>query len=186
MREADEARVEEGPRVVKTKRFAVKPTGIDEAVMQMDLPRQLLRLPQRRDEGGQRALPAAGRQLRADRARGLSVSDPEVTADATLHGVLVDVFGVGVLLLGESGDRQERVRPGPSLSRGHRLVADDMVEVFRRGDALVIGRGSPQARYHMEIRGLGIINVRDLFGVTAIRYRNGSNWSSSSSRGGPM
>jgi len=98
------------------------------------------------------------------------VSDPEVTADATLHGVLVDVFGVGVLLLGESGTGKSECALD-LVSRGHRLVADDVVEVFRRGDALVIGRGSLQARHHMEIRGLGIINVRELFGVTAIRYR---------------
>ena len=98
------------------------------------------------------------------------MSDPEAAADASLHGVLVDVFGVGVLLLGESGTGKSECALD-LVSRGHRLVADDVVEVFRRGDAIVIGRGSPRARHHMEIRGLGIINVRDLFGVTAIRYR---------------
>ena len=96
--------------------------------------------------------------------------EPEATADASLHGVLVDVFGVGVLLLGESGTGKSECALD-LVSRGHRLVADDVVEVFRQGEAIVIGRGSAQARHHMEVRGLGIINVRELFGVTAIRYR---------------
>jgi HPr kinase/phosphorylase len=82
----------------------------------------------------------------------------------------VDVFGVGVLLLGESGTGKSECALD-LVSRGHRLVADDVVEVFRQGEAIVIGRGSAQARHHMEVRGLGIINVRELFGVTAIRYR---------------
>ncbi|MBI4536992.1 MAG: HPr(Ser) kinase/phosphatase [candidate division NC10 bacterium] len=87
-----------------------------------------------------------------------------------LHGVLVDVFGVGVLLLGESGTGKSECALD-LVSRGHRLVADDVVEVVRQGEAIIIGRGSAQARHHMEVRGLGIINVRELFGVTAIRYR---------------
>jgi HPr kinase/phosphorylase len=98
------------------------------------------------------------------------VPEPEATADASLHGVLVDVFGVGVLLLGESGTGKSECALD-LVSRGHRLVADDVVEVSRQGEAIVIGRGSAQARHHMEVRGLGIINVRDLFGVTAIRHR---------------
>ncbi len=98
------------------------------------------------------------------------MAEPEAPADASLHGVLVDVFGVGVLLLGESGSGKSECALD-LVSRGHRLVADDVVEVVRRGDAIVIGQGSAQARHHMEIRGLGIINVRDLFGVTAIRTR---------------
>jgi HPr kinase/phosphorylase len=98
------------------------------------------------------------------------VSDPEVTADATLHGVLVDVFGVGVLLLGESGTGKSECALD-LVSRGHRLVADDVVEVVRRGETILIGRGLPEARHHMEVRGLGVISIRELFGVTAIRAR---------------
>jgi len=96
--------------------------------------------------------------------------DREAPTNATLHGVLVDVFGVGVLLLGESGTGKSECALD-LVSRGHRLVADDVVETIRQGDGIVIGRGAVRARHHMEVRGLGIISVRDLFGVTAIRYR---------------
>jgi HPr kinase/phosphorylase len=94
----------------------------------------------------------------------------EASGTTSLHGVLVDVFGIGVLLLGESGTGKSECALD-LVSRGHRLVADDVVEVSRQGDGLVIGQGAARARHHMELRGLGIINVRELFGVTAIRHR---------------
>jgi HPr kinase/phosphorylase len=84
-------------------------------------------------------------------------------------GVLVDVSGVGVLLLGESGTGKSECALD-LVTRGHRLVADDVVELWREGDQ-VVGRGPERIRHHMEIRGLGIINVRDLFGVAATRER---------------
>lgn len=90
--------------------------------------------------------------------------------ETTLHGVLVDVYGIGVLLLGESGTGKSECALD-LVTRGHRLVADDVVEVARESDRLVIGRGPSRIGHHMEIRGLGIINIRDLFGVAAIRYR---------------
>lgn len=97
--------------------------------------------------------------------------EPEPAAgETTLHGVLVDVFGIGVLLLGESGTGKSECALD-LVSRGHRLVADDLVELTRQGDRIVIGRGPARARHHMEVRGLGIVDVRELFGVTAIRYR---------------
>lgn len=98
------------------------------------------------------------------------MSAGEAPAEAVLHGVLVDVFGVGILLLGESGSGKSECALD-LVSRGHRLVADDVVEAVRQGDRIVIGRGAARARHHMEVRGLGIISVRDLFGVTAIRTR---------------
>ncbi len=90
--------------------------------------------------------------------------------ETTLHGVLLDVYGIGVLLLGESGTGKSETALD-LVTRGHRLVADDVVEVVRESDRIVIGRGPTQIRHHMEVRGLGIINIRDLFGVAAIRYR---------------
>ncbi len=90
--------------------------------------------------------------------------------ETTLHGVLVYVYGIGVLLLGESGTGKSECALD-LVTRGHRLVADDVVEVARESDRLVIGRGPSRIGHHMEIRGLGIINIRDLFGVAAIRYR---------------
>jgi HPr kinase/phosphorylase len=86
---------------------------------------------------------------------------------ASLHGVLIDVFGVGILLLGKSGIGKSECALD-LVMRGHRLVADDIVDVFRKQD-LVYGTGSPIIRHHMEVRGLGIINIKDLFGVAAVR-----------------
>jgi HPr kinase/phosphorylase len=94
----------------------------------------------------------------------------EGTSETTLHGVLVDVYGIGVLLLGESGTGKSECALD-LVTRGHRLVADDVVEVVRESDGIIIGRGPGRIRHHMEVRGLGIINIRDLFGVAAIRYR---------------
>ncbi len=92
------------------------------------------------------------------------------TSETTLHGVLVDVYGIGVLLLGESGTGKSECALD-LVTRGHRLVADDVVEVVRESDGIIIGRGPGRIRHHMEVRGLGVINIRDLFGVAAIRYR---------------
>jgi len=88
----------------------------------------------------------------------------------SLHGVLVDVFGVGILILGRSGVGKSETALDLIL-RGHRLVADDVVEVVRAGASGVVGMGAELLRHHMEIRGLGIINVKDLFGVSAVRDR---------------
>jgi HPr kinase/phosphorylase len=98
------------------------------------------------------------------------VASQEGASKTTLHGVLVDVYGIGVLLLGESGTGKSECALD-LVTRGHRLVADDVVEVIRESDGIVIGRGPARIRHHMEVRGLGVINIRDLFGVAAIRYR---------------
>ena len=84
------------------------------------------------------------------------------------HGVLLDVLGLGVLLIGESGIGKSECALD-LVCRGHRLVADDTVEVRRRAESIVIGSCPELTRNHMELRGLGLINVRDLFGVAATR-----------------
>ncbi|MDD2557462.1 MAG: HPr(Ser) kinase/phosphatase [Desulfuromonadaceae bacterium] len=88
----------------------------------------------------------------------------------SVHGVLVDVFGVGVLLMGKSGIGKSECALDLVL-RGHRLVADDVVKVRIKLPAVLFGEGSDLLHYHMEIRGLGIINIKHLFGVSAIRER---------------
>ncbi len=88
----------------------------------------------------------------------------------TVHGVLVDVLGVGVLLIGKSGIGKSECALDLVL-RGHRLVADDVVKVRFKFPAVLFGQGSDLLHYHMEIRGLGIINIKHLFGVAAIRER---------------
>jgi HPr kinase/phosphorylase len=97
------------------------------------------------------------------------VNPVEAPPEASLHGVLVDVSGVGVLLVGESGTGKSECALD-LVTRGHRLVADDVVEVWRDGPE-ILGRGPASIRHHMEIRGLGIINIRDLFGLAAVRER---------------
>jgi HPr kinase/phosphorylase len=86
---------------------------------------------------------------------------------AVVHGVLLDVYGLGVLLIGDSGVGKSECAID-LVVRGHRLVSDDIVEIKRMGDTLV-GTGPEMTRYHMELRGVGIINVKDLFGVASVR-----------------
>src|SRR5689334_21041183 len=84
-----------------------------------------------------------------------------------MHGVLLDVLGIGVLLLGKSGIGKSETALD-LVVRGHRLVADDVIKIRRQGGH-VVGRGAGIIGHHMEIRGLGIINVKDLFGISAVR-----------------
>jgi HPr kinase/phosphorylase len=97
-----------------------------------------------------------------------SFLEEALTAVASLHGVLLDVFGVGILLLGKSGIGKSEIALD-LMMRGHRLVADDIVDVMRRKAGSLYGTGNTIIRHHMEIRGLGIINIKDLFGVAAVR-----------------
>ncbi len=88
----------------------------------------------------------------------------------TIHGSLADVYGVGLLFIGKSGiGKSECVLD--LVERGHRLVADDLVQVAERGNGLLIGRPHELQRHHMEIRGIGIIDIRALFGIRAIRQQ---------------
>jgi HPr kinase/phosphorylase len=88
----------------------------------------------------------------------------------TLHGSLADVYGVGLLFVGRSGiGKSECVLD--LVERGHRLVADDVVQVTRRGADVLIGRGHELAGPHMEIRGIGLIDIPALFGVRAVRQQ---------------
>ena len=85
----------------------------------------------------------------------------------TRHGVLLDLYDLGVLLEGESGVGKSECALD-LIMRGHSLVADDTVEVRRKRDGLLVGSAPEMLREHMEIRGLGILNVRELFGVSAV------------------
>jgi HPr kinase/phosphorylase len=96
--------------------------------------------------------------------------DDAFAPNTTLHGSLADVYGVGLLFLGRSGiGKSECVLD--LVERGHRLVADDLVQVTRRGVDILIGRGHELAQHHMEIRGIGLIDIKALFGIRAARQQ---------------
>ena len=91
-------------------------------------------------------------------------------ARTVIHGSLADIYGVGLLFVGRSGiGKSECVLD--LVERGHRLVADDVVHVRRLGHDVLIGRGHDAAQHHMEIRGIGIIDIRALFGIRAVRQQ---------------
>ncbi len=92
----------------------------------------------------------------------------QLAPTASIHAVLMDVLGVGVLLLGKSGIGKSEAALD-LIMRGHRLVADDLVEVRRTSGDILVGWASELIKHHMEVRGLGIINIKDMFGVAAVR-----------------
>jgi len=96
--------------------------------------------------------------------------DERLAPRTRIHGVLVDVFEVGVLLLGQSGIGKSECGLELVL-RGHRLVADDVIECDYRPPGMIFGQSAALLRHHIEVRGLGILNIKDLYGVTAIRER---------------
>jgi HPr kinase/phosphorylase len=87
-----------------------------------------------------------------------------------VHGTLVDVYGVGLLFTGRSGIGKSECALD-LVERGHRLVADDIVEVRRAGEDVLIGRYRDVLRHHLEIRGVGVIDVQAIFGIRAIRMQ---------------
>jgi HPr kinase/phosphorylase len=94
----------------------------------------------------------------------------EFSPTTNLHASLADVFGVGLLLVGKSGiGKSECVLD--LVERGHRFVADDLVIARRRGRNVVLGRGHDLQQHHMEIRGVGLIDIPALFGVRAVRHQ---------------
>jgi HPr kinase/phosphorylase len=101
-------------------------------------------------------------------ARLSAVLDTYLAARGVVHGVLMDILGLGVLVIGESGIGKSECALD-LVVRGHRLVADDAVELRCRAQSFIIGSCPELTRHHMEIRGLGLINVQDLFGVASTR-----------------
>ena len=97
-----------------------------------------------------------------------AVLDTYLSARGVVHGVLLDILGLGVLVMGESGIGKSECALD-LVVRGHRLVADDAVELRCRAQSFVLGSCPELTRHHMEIRGLGIINVQDMFGIASTR-----------------
>jgi HPr kinase/phosphorylase len=97
-----------------------------------------------------------------------SILEDSLAERTILHAVLMDVLGLGVLISGESGIGKSECALD-LIVRGHRLVADDTVEVRRRQESILIGTCPELTRHHMELRGLGVINVKELFGIASTR-----------------
>ena len=94
--------------------------------------------------------------------------DDKLAPRTTIHGVLVDIYGIGVLIKGESSIGKSETAL-ELIQRGHRLVADDAVEIKKLDDSLLVGQAPEVLRHFMEIRGLGIIDVKSLYGVGATK-----------------
>ncbi len=86
----------------------------------------------------------------------------------TVHGCLVDIYGIGILITGRSGIGKSELALD-LVTRGHRFICDDVVTITRMSGNILLGRGNEKLKYNMEIRGLGIINIRSIFGIKAIR-----------------
>ncbi len=96
--------------------------------------------------------------------------DDEFAPTITVHGSLVDVYGVGVMFTGRSGIGKSEIALD-LVERGHRLVTDDIVKISRKAEGILIGSASEMLRHHMEIRGIGIVDVRSIFGIRSIRLQ---------------
>jgi HPr kinase/phosphorylase len=96
--------------------------------------------------------------------------DDAMAPATTVHASLADVYGVGLLFVGRSGiGKSECVLD--LVERGHRLVADDVVHMTRRGNDVLLGRGHELSQHHMEIRGIGLVDIKALFGIRSVRQQ---------------
>ncbi len=132
----------------------------------LDVPPELLELARTR------SVPLLRSQLKtAEFYRRLKPIVEEAFAPrTTLHGSLADVYGVGLLFIGSSGiGKSECVLD--LVERGHRLVADDIVQVVRRGSDILLGSGHELAAHHMEIRGVGLVDIPAIFGIRSVRQQ---------------
>jgi HPr kinase/phosphorylase len=124
------------------------------------------------DLANDRGIPIVRTQLRTAEfyTRVKPFLEDQFAPTTTIHGSLADVYGVGLLFTGKSGvGKSEAVLD--LVERGHRLVADDVVIASRHGTEILIGRGHELQRHHMEIRGVGIIDIASLFGIRSIRQQ---------------
>ncbi|MBZ0201031.1 MAG: HPr(Ser) kinase/phosphatase [Ignavibacteriaceae bacterium] len=96
--------------------------------------------------------------------------DDQFAPRISIHGSFVDVYGAGMLFVGKSGIGKSEVALD-LVERGHRLVADDVIILTKKGEGILMGAGTSLTKHFMEIRGLGIIDVERMFGIRAIRYQ---------------
>jgi HPr kinase/phosphorylase len=96
--------------------------------------------------------------------------DDQFSPQTVIHGSFMDVYGIGVILVGRSGIGKSEIALD-LVERGHRLVADDVIMVTRKGEGILIGAGTDVVKHFMEIRGLGLIDIRSIFGIRSIRFQ---------------
>jgi len=96
--------------------------------------------------------------------------DDQFATRISIHGSFVDVYGAGILFVGKSGIGKSEVALD-LIERGHRLVADDVIILTKKGENILMGAGTSLVKHFMEIRGLGLINVEKMFGIRAIRHQ---------------
>ncbi|NMB80719.1 MAG: HPr kinase/phosphorylase [Ignavibacteria bacterium] len=96
--------------------------------------------------------------------------DDQFAPRLSIHGSFVDVYGVGMIFVGKSGIGKSEVALD-LVERGHRLVADDVVILTKKGEGIIMGSGTELVKHFMELRGIGIIDIRSMFGVRAIRFQ---------------
>ncbi|HOJ17425.1 MAG: HPr kinase/phosphorylase [Ignavibacteriales bacterium] len=96
--------------------------------------------------------------------------DDQFAPRLSIHGSFVDVYGVGILFVGNSGIGKSEIALD-LIERGHRLVADDVVILTKKAESIILGAGTELVKHFMEIRGIGFIDVEKMFGVRAIRYQ---------------
>ncbi|MCB0747776.1 MAG: HPr kinase/phosphorylase [Ignavibacteriae bacterium] len=96
--------------------------------------------------------------------------DDQFAPSLSVHGSFTDVYGIGMLIIGKSGIGKSEVALD-LVERGHRLVADDVVILTKKGEGIIMGSGTDLVKHFMEIRGIGILDVRSMFGIRAIRFQ---------------
>ncbi len=96
--------------------------------------------------------------------------DDQFAPQTVIHGSFLDVYGVGLLFIGRSGIGKSEIALD-LVERGHRLVADDVIMVTRKGEGILMGSGTDLVKHFMEVRGLGLIDIRSMFGIRAIRFQ---------------
>lgn len=96
--------------------------------------------------------------------------EDQFAPQCSVHGSLVDVYGIGLLLIGKPGIGKSEVALD-LVERGHRLVADDVIIASRRDEQILMGSGTDLVQHFMEVRGLGLVDIRSMFGIRAIRFQ---------------
>ncbi|XBG72296.1 HPr(Ser) kinase/phosphatase [Enterococcus cecorum] len=130
----------------------------------LEVPKELIQV------GDEAGIPVLRSSVSTSRLLGQlsSFLDSKLAVRESVHGVLVDVYGLGVLIQGSSGIGKSETAL-ELIKRGHRLIADDRVDVYKQDDLILIGEPPKILEHLIEIRGIGIIDVMDLFGASAVR-----------------